>query len=285
MRNIREALLAAKNRLTNITDSASLDAQMLLGAVLDVNRAHLLAYPQQPLTPEQTATFSHWLERAAGGEPLPYILGRWPFYDREFYVSPAVLIPRPETELLLEAALAFVDGKNQTFTAVDIGTGSGALAVTLAALRPSGAVYAVDISPDALAVARRNAAKQGAAVTFFEGDLLRPLVERQISIDLLMANLPYIATADLPVLAVSRHEPLVALDGGPDGLDLVRHLLRDAPALLNPGGLALLEIGSGQGERAAALARAAFPAAAVSVLRDYGGHERIVTIDVPEIQK
>jgi release factor glutamine methyltransferase len=160
----------------------------------------------------------------------------------------------------------------------DIGTGSGALAVTLAALQPLSRVYAVDISAAALEVARRNAAAHGAEVTFFEGDLLRPLIEGGLQVELLMANLPYIASGELAELAVSRYEPRLALDGGADGLDLVRRLLADAPVVCNAGGLVLLEIGAGQGTAALALAEAAFPTGRAVVVKDYGGQERIIKI-------
>jgi release factor glutamine methyltransferase len=273
---IQSALLDARKRLLPVSESASLDAQTLLGVTLNVERAYLLAHPEQPLTVEQAAHFSAWVERCAAGEPLPYVLGRRAFYDRELLVTPDVLIPRPETELLLEAALDFVGAR--ALVAVDVGTGSGALAVTLAALRPAVTVCATDISPAALDVARQNAARHGAAVTFFQGDLLSPLLERGIQADLIMANLPYIPSGDLPALAVTRWEPRLALDGGADGLDLVRRLLAQAADGWRAGGLMLLEIGYDQGAAGAALCREVFPGADVQVLRDYSGHDRILRV-------
>lgn len=279
---IRDVLRAARRRIAPVSQSAGLDAHILLSQVLGVERAYLLVYPNHILTADQQNRFEKLVERCAAGEPLAYILGRRGFYDREFIVTPAVLIPRPETELLLEAALVFVKGKPDS-TVVDVGTGSGALAVTLAAHCPAAAVYAVDISPAALAVAKRNAAANEVAerVTFFEGDLLVPLLERGAQIDVIMANLPYVASDDLPHLAVTRYEPRLALDGGADGLDLVRRLLGQAAAALNPGGLVLLEIGADQGAAVEALARAAFPQAGVEVLPDYAGLDRIVRIANP----
>jgi release factor glutamine methyltransferase len=157
----------------------------------------------------------------------------------------------------------------------DIGTGSGALAVTFAAHCPTAQVYAVDISPQALNVARLNAERQQVNVTFFDGDLLAPLIERQIKVDILMANLPYIARAELPNLAVSAYEPRLALDGGPDGLDLVRRLVADVRQVCDPGALVLLEIGADQGPAALAMAQGIQPQQ-VTIMQDYAGLDRIV---------
>jgi release factor glutamine methyltransferase len=276
--NIRDALLWTRGRLAG-TDSGSLEAQLLLAHVLGRDRAYVLAHHEQTLTDDQRALYAALIERISTGEPLAYILGRRAFYDREFIVGPEVLIPRPETELLLETALAFAQA-HPGCVAVDVGTGSGALAVTLAAKAPDATVYATDISPHALAIARQNAAMHNTSVTFFEGDLLAPLLERRIRVDLLMANLPYIATGELPDLAVTRYEPLLALDGGADGLDLVRRLLAQAPYVCNPGACLLLEIGWDQGAAALQLAQRAFPDAAAVVLKDFAGLDRIVRIDL-----
>lgn len=276
--SIQAALQSARKRIEAASESASLDAQVLLANVLGVDRSYLFTYPEQLLKAEQAEQFDALVERCAAGEPLAYLLGRRAFYDRELVVSPAVLVPRPETELLLEKALAFAKGK-PSLTAVDVGTGSGALSVTFAAHHPQATVYATDMSPDALAIARQNAALQQVRVTFYEGDLLAPLLERDIHLDLIMANLPYIPSDEVPTLAVSRYEPLLALDGGADGLVLVRRLLEQAATLINPGGLTLLEIGAGQGSLAAKIAQEAFPQAQVHIELDYAGLDRIVVIE------
>jgi release factor glutamine methyltransferase len=262
----------AKQRLMTVSPSASLDAQLLLGEVLQVNRAYVLAHPERELTPEEITAYETLIARRERGEPVAYILGRRAFYDREFKVTPAVLIPRPETEHLLELALE-VGRTKPDLTAVDVGTGSGALAVTFAAHNPQARVLAVDISPDALKVAQENA--QGVEITFLQGDLLQPLIEHNIGVDLVMANLPYIASDEVPQLEVSRYEPVLALDGGQDGLELVRRLLNQARLVCRPGAVLLLEIGADQGAAALDLAK---DAAEAEIVKDYAGHDRILKL-------
>ena len=284
--SIRDHLNQARTRLQKASDpaepdSAALDAQMLLCALLGVERAYLFAYPERILTETEAAAFTVLTDRRAKGEPVAYILGRAAFYDREFQVSPAVLIPRPETELLVEAALQFA-ATRKTLIAVDIGTGSGAIALSFAANAPHAQVYAVDISPAALNLAARNAAEQGLGrVQFLEGDLGEPLLERGLRCDLLMANLPYIASDVVPGLAVSQYEPQLALDGGADGLRLIETLLRQVPALCQPNALILLEIGSDQGMTSMALAEGILGSGpSYTLMQDYAGLDRFVRIDL-----
>lgn len=277
MTTIRDALGAARQRIKPASSSAHLDAQALLGAVLGVGRAYLLAHPEHALSAEQEARFETYVARCAAGEPLAYILGRRAFYDREFMVTPAVLVPRPETELLLEEALRYAAAQ-PCCIAVDVGTGSGALAITLAARCPQAVVYATDISPDALAVARRNAEQHRVAVEFMHGDLLTPLIERGLKADLVMANLPYIASDELAELPARRHEPRLALDGGADGLDAIRGLLAQAAEACAPGALLLVEIGATQGSAALALVKQTLATRQVEVLKDYGGLDRVVRV-------
>jgi release factor glutamine methyltransferase len=274
MTTIRDALNSALAQFRAISESPGLDAQLLMAHMLHVERAWLLAHDDDSLTDEQQSRYAGWVQRRAAGEPIAYILGRRAFYDREILVAPGVLIPRPETELLLEAALTHAASLSRPIVA-DIGTGSGALAVTFAANCPTAQVYAVDISPQALQIARHNAEQNQASVTFFEGDLLAPLIERGIKCDILMANLPYIAHDELSQLAVSAYEPHLALDGGPDGLDLVRRLIADLRRVCDPGALALLEIGADQGAAALAIAQQIHPQAA-AIIPDYAGLDRIV---------
>jgi release factor glutamine methyltransferase len=270
---------AAIERLNSVSPSPALDADVLLAEALGVNRAYLLAHGDQTLTAEQQQRFGAWLEHAVEGEPIAYILGRRGFYDLEFKVTPDVLIPRPETELLLEQALEWAKDRD-SLSVVDVGTGSGALAVTLAKHAPQARVYATDISEDALEIARGNAVSNGASVSFLQGDLLAPLIERAIRVDLVLANLPYVASGEVPGLAVSRFEPRLALDGGGDGLDLIRRLLTQISQVCNPGALVLLEIGAGQGAAALALAQQMLQPRQGEVLNDYAGFDRIVRISL-----
>lgn len=270
---IADLLQEAVTQLTPVSDSARLDAQLLLSAALGRDRAYVLAYREVVPTPEQIAQFEAWLARRVAGEPIAYIFGRRGFYDREFRVTPDVLIPRPETEHLIEEALQFaVD--HRPLVAVDVGTGSGAIAVTFKGNCRQSTVYAVDVSPDALEVAKSNAGEL--AITFFEGDLLQPLIEREIQVDLLIANLPYIPHDEMLELAVSQYEPHLALDGGADGLRLIERLLNDAPAVCRAGACILLEVGAGQSRAVIAIGRAVFPDATWDVVYDYAGYDRVV---------
>lgn len=274
MPDIRQTLTNARTRLIPVSSSASLDAQVLLAEVLNKNRAYLLAHGEEILRDAQITQYESFIQRREAGEPIAYILGRKPFYDREFLVSPAVLIPRPETELLLEWALEIAD-RDGARVVVDVGTGSGALAVTFAALRPSCDVYALDISEAALSIAQENAKRNDVKITFLNGSLLQPLVQRGVKVDLVMANLPYIARDEVPGLEVSRYEPHLALDGGTDGLDLIRELLRQAPAGCSAGATILLEIGADQGEAMLQIGQAF---AEVELRPDYAGLDRMVRI-------
>jgi release factor glutamine methyltransferase len=280
LKNVAAALAWARAALAEVSESEPLDASLLLMHVLGVDRAALIAHPERPLTPEQSATYRDLIERRAAGVPLPYLTGRRAFYDLELIVTPDVLIPRPETEHLVEAAMAWARGRSG-LRAADVGTGSGAIAIALVKHLLDAHVWALDISAAALAVARQNAARYGMLerIEFVAGDLVAPLIYRGQQADLIAANLPYITGDELGTLAVARHEPRLALDGGPDGLDLIRRLLDQAPRVLAAGGLLLLEIGAGQGERVRALAEMAFPGARVHIAPDYAGHDRVVSVE------
>jgi release factor glutamine methyltransferase len=281
--SVVSALHAATQYLTQAgADSPRLTAEALLAHVLGLARAQLLARPEHPVRPEEQARFHSLVARAAQGEPLAYLTGRREFHGLDFMVDARVLVPRPETELLVDRALAYLQSQPETADrhVADVGTGSGCIAVTLAVKCPSARVTALDISEDALAVARLNAERHGVngRVTFSESDLLASMRYLSSAFQVLCANLPYVPSDELDTLPVVRHEPRRALDGGPDGLLWVRRLLVDAPRAMKPGGLVLLEIGAGQGGTAAALAREAFPRARVEVHPDYAGLDRIVSV-------
>jgi release factor glutamine methyltransferase len=193
-------------------------------------------------------------------------------------VSSAVLVPRPETEHLIEAALTWANSQTDALTIADIGTGSGAIAVTVAHHLPQATVYATDISREALAIARKNDAHYQTGVQFHQGALAQPLIDAGVRVHLLLANLPYIPADDVPRLKVSRHEPTLALDGGADGLHLVRELIRQVPRVCHDNALILLEIGSGQAQTVIDYAAAYLQPSATEVIYDYAGHDRIVRI-------
>jgi release factor glutamine methyltransferase len=293
--------------------SPSLDAEVLLAHILGWNRARLFARPEYGLSKEQRQRFQAALSRRRDHEPVAYIVGVREFFGLEFFIDRRVLIPRPETELLvervLEAATAsrhrlgeaatasrHVLGEAATasrhrlggtatagrITLADVGTGSGVVAVSLTVSLPEARVYATDVSSPALEVAALNCQRHGVAdrVHLLAGDLLEPVPE---PVDIIAANLPYIPAPDLATLAhdVTQYEPLLALDGGPDGLAQISRFLEQAGRWLLPGGVAVLEIGAGQGVQVTDLARRWFPAARIDLFLDYAGLDRVVRIMTP----
>jgi release factor glutamine methyltransferase len=225
--------------------SPRLDAQLLLADVLQKDRVYLYTHFDQPLGPDELARYRGLIQRRLGGEPVAYLVGKKEFRSLELAVDARVLVPRPDTEATVDAALAHLPG-DATGRVVDIGTGSGAIALALKKERPALEVFAVDRSPDAAAVARANAEKLGLAVEVLEGDLFAPVAARA-PFALIVSNPPYIPTADIAALAPEvRKEPMSALDGGPDGLAVIRRLIADAPPLLTDGGALVLEVGAGQ---------------------------------------
>jgi release factor glutamine methyltransferase len=263
--SVQAALALASERLEVAgCDTPRLDAELLLASALGVDRAWLVMEGRTSLDPDAAASFADLVARRAAREPVAYILGRRGFRHLELEVDRRVLIPRPETELLVEVGLTLAPGSR----VVDVGTGSGAVALALADERPDLSVIGVDLSEDALAVARGNAARLGLAVEFVPGDLLAGM-----SGDAVLANLPYVAVGDTGTLApeIARFEPSLALLAGDDGLDLVRRLI----GMLGDTPLVALEVGFDQATRVGALlAEAGY--GSVEVLRDLAGHERVV---------
>jgi release factor glutamine methyltransferase len=258
-----------------------LDLLVLLAHLLGQPRAWVMTHPEAVLTQEQLHAWQAGLGKLRRGVPLPYVLGCWEFFGLEMIVSPDVLIPRPETELLVETALGLISKPDMAIrNCIDVGTGSGCIAVALATHTSELIITATDISSAALAIAHANAEKHGVLerIRFLEADLLEsPTLAAQL-FDLLVANLPYIPTWTLRQLDVYDHEPSLALDGGPDGLTLIKRLLESAPAHLSPGGALLLEIEASQGQPAQALARQAFPEAKIQMLPDLAGKDRLLAI-------
>jgi len=276
MTTLREALRLGRVHLHQ-SPSPALDARLLLEHVLQRNHAYLIAHDNAPLNPDKEAIYRALLKRAAAGEPIPYLIGHAPFMGLDFKVSHHVLIPRPETEQLVEIAIAWGKDKGAIRIA-DVGTGSGCIATSLAHYLPQAEIIAVDVSPQALEIAAANVIRHAPGqVGLVRGDLLAPIAG---GLDLIAANLPYIAGHEWPTLpiGVKSYEPTLALHGGEDGLELIRELLPQAAERLRPGGLMLLEIGWQQGDPVAALARKWFPAADVMVRVDFAGHDRIVAV-------
>jgi release factor glutamine methyltransferase len=249
------------------------EAEWLLAAAWGVEEITLRLHPEREVPTEIERRYRDWLERRAAGEPAHHLTGICPFWGRDFEVSPAVLVPRPETELIVEAALDLP--LSAEARVLDVGTGSGCIAATLAAERTRWRVWAVDMSIAALAVAQRNCACLGIGVPMFLGDLASAVAPPW---DLIVANLPYVPTGDLGSVSVEvSHDPMMALDGGDDGLDLVRRLLADLPRLLRPCGGAILELGDDQADAVASVANAAGLGVARRA-RDAGGVERVLVL-------
>ena len=267
-------------------DEADADAEVLARHVLGWGRAAYLARRRDPAPPGFEVRYAPLADRRARREPVSLIIGEREFWGLPFEVSPAVLTPRPETELIVETALElFGDRRNAPLAIADVGTGSGCLAVTLAREFPRAAVTGIDISADALAVARRNAAAHGGAhrIDWVEAPLAAWLAGSAAGgrrIDLLAANLPYVPTGELVTLPpeVRRHEPRVALDGGPDGLGPLRELLRGAPPRLNPDARVLVEMGAGQADALSELVAAVGGLELLDIRPDLQGIPRTAVI-------
>jgi release factor glutamine methyltransferase len=239
-------------------DAPRLTAEILLAYVLKTSRVRLYVDLDRPLSKEELASFRALIERRMSGEPTQYLTGVKEFYNRSFKVDARVLIPRPETELLVEAALRVLP-KDAPSRALDVCTGSGCIAISLAAERPQASLLATDVSPDACALARENAEALGvgARVTVVQGDLFAP-VPADARFQLVVSNPPYIASGEIPGLSAEvRREPHLALDGGKDGLLLIRRVIEGARRCLLPGGLLAMEIGETQGNAVRELLQAA----------------------------
>lgn len=275
-------------RLAPISETPDLDASVLLAHILHKPRTWVLAHPEVTLTAEQQKQLVDSLARLERGESFPYVLGHWEFFGLEFEITPDVLIPRPETELLVEKAIAWLQESPLRRTVADVGTGSGVIAVSIAKNVPDVQIVATDVSHKALEVARRNAVKFDLIdrIDFVQCDLLphpfSPLPAGEglgvREVDLICANLPYIPTETLHELSIFGREPTLALDGGPDGLAAVRRLLKIAPEWLAPSGRMLMEIESSMGMQALALACDAFSNGRVNLHRDLTGHDRLLEI-------
>ncbi len=279
---LKEALHQASTTLASAAiEDAPLEAELLVMHLLGIDRAQLYCRLQEELPLSDVHALDQLLKRRLGHEPIAYIIGHREFFGNDFYVAPGVLIPRPESELLVEKALEFVSCRfpQRDPVIADIGTGCGAIAISLALLLPQAKIYATDVSPRALEIAATNCDRHQIRdrVHLLEGDLLDPLPE---PVDIIIANLPYVKDADLSQLSaeIRLFEPSSALAGGEDGLDKVRQLLGQAGRKLRPGSLVLVEIAAGQRQAVAAWARSLFPGARVELAQDLGGWDRVLIV-------
>jgi release factor glutamine methyltransferase len=263
--------------------SPRLDAELLLGRVLGIDRVGLLIDADRPLKKEELTRYRELHQRRRVGEPVAYLLGAREFYGRSFLVDRRVLIPRPDTEHLVEVGLARTRRVSLSARVLDLCTGSGCVAISLARERPTSSVLASDVSKDALALAAENALRLGAYnVGFVASDLFAAFRPGKDLFDLVTANPPYIAESEIPSLSVDirGYEPRLALEGGADGLTFLRRIVAEAHAFLDAEGVLAVEIGSDQGRAVEALfAEAGYRD--VAVQRDYGGHDRIVSARRP----
>lgn len=258
-------------------ESPRLDAELIVAHALAITRTQVIIDAQRPLADVELAKLRALVKRRRAREPMAYLLGQREFYGRVFKVDKRVLVPRPDTETLVDVALERTRACSMSMRLLDLCTGSGCVAITLARERPTSRVTATDVSADALAVARANAQRLGAYnVAFVEGDLYAPVAGARF--DVITANAPYIATSEIATLMpdVRDFEPRLALDGGADGLDLVRRIVADAHGVLVPGGVLALEVGAGEAPAVAALL-SEHGFASVDVRRDYGKIERVVS--------
>jgi release factor glutamine methyltransferase len=283
---IQQALRWARARLGAIgadsIDHPRLEAELLLTHVLGVKRIDLHLRAHERLSGQTAQAYAALVQRRMAHEPLADILGRRAFYDIDLIVTPDVLVPRPETEHLVEEILSYLGALGAPSRVLDVGTGSGAIAVTVAKHLPRARVWAVDISWAALQVARQNArlAEVQRRIQFVQGDLLAPFGG---CFDVVAANLPYIAAAELPELMpeVARYEPRLALDGGDEGLEVIRRFLGQVAPHLGEPGLLLIEIDPRQAQAVLTLARERLngPTTLFATIQDYAGHDRIIRIE------
>ena len=279
--NLRQALQQAEGTLSTAgIDDALLESEVLLIHTLEIDRVKLYIEIDSELTSQQYEDFFTLIKRRLKGEPSAYITGNREFYGLDFFVNQDVLIPRPETELLVEKAIAVASSRSHK-TIVDAGTGSGVVAVCLALYLPNAVIYATDISARALELASRNCQKHNVEnrITLLEGNLLEPLPE---PIDMIVGNLPYVRNIDMQLVNTAGHEPEVALKGGEDGLEYIITIVGQSVSKLLRGGSILLEVGQRQSQAASRQLKGIYPYGDVDIFRDLAGIERVVSLSLPQ---
>lgn len=268
-----------RHQIEPYSSSPYLDALVLLGHISGKTKSQLLADSSPELTQQEQSQLNESLDQIKDGIPLPYVIGSWEFYQLPFIVTPDVLIPRPETEGLVDRAIDWLENHPTRRTCLDLGTGSGCIAVALSKRIPDLMVLATDFSYPALLVAKKNTRqnKTEENISFLTADLLTGF---HIKVDLLITNLPYIPTGKLESLSVFQTEPRLALDGGADGLSQIRKVLENVPKFLNPGGLILMEIDEGNGSNSLDDAQSVFPQAEIQMEKDLAGMDRYLRIQI-----
>jgi release factor glutamine methyltransferase len=284
---LREALQSTTQTLcrAGIAD-ASVEVELLLGYVLGMSKTQIYTEPERSLTSVETEHIRHLIRCRLDHEPAAYILGHWEFYGIDFCIDCHTFIPRPETELLVEKAVELaqrISHQGEQITIADIGTGCGAIAVSLALALPQAKIYATDVSAAALQVAEINCRRHGvnSQVKLLQGNLLESLPQ---PVDMIVANLPYIKNCEFGDLSpeIRDYEPTMALAGGEDGLDRIKQVLEQMPGKLSYGACFLLEIGQGQGEMVTSLIKNYFPEGSIELIPDLGGIERVVKVVLQE---
>jgi release factor glutamine methyltransferase len=275
--NLKQALTHARGILAdNNIDDASLEGEVLLRHILGIDRTRLFSELDRDLTPSEEEILSRLVERRSRGEPSAYITGHREFYGLDFQVDHNVLIPRPESEILVEKAISLAQNRNIS-TVADIGTGCGAIAISLAVNLPGVKIYATDVSAAALEVARANCWKHRVEnrISLLQGNMLDPVLE---PVDLIIANLPYVRESELPRNGPLGFEPVLALNGGRDGISRINDLCHQLAGKVSCDGYVLIEIGQGQGETVSDLLQCTFPLAVIKTTRDFADIERVVSL-------
>ena len=261
-------------KILRSTDEPQLEAEVLLAHYLNVSRSWIAAHPEAFLSEPILASYNNSLRRRTSGEPLPYLLGYWEFFSISFAVDKRALIPRPETEIIVELSISIAENSLNT-RIVDVGTGCGTIAIALALNLPDALLFATDISQDALSLARANSLRHAVnnRIKFIQTDLLASTGK----FDIICANLPYLTTQEACTLAVGRHEPRLALDGGPSGLNVIRQMIATAGNHLKDGGSLLMEFGDSSNE-ILEMASFCFGSSNCKLIPDYTGRPRVLKV-------
>ena len=276
---IKDWITKSANQISDTSEYAFLEVQVLLASVVHQSRTWLASHPEYEIENSELDQANELLKRLSVGEPLPYLIGKQAFFGLDFIVTLDVLIPRPETEILVEECIQWLQSNPAKRTMADIGTGSGIIAVTLADHFEDLQITAIDISEKALEVAQNNASQFHVEnqISFLQNNLLE---NHSGNYHLITANLPYIPTEALQSLSVAKHEPLLALDGGADGLDKIKELLNQCGVNIKKGGMIILEIQFDQSVPVAEMAKRLFPDSNVSIVDDLAKHPRIIKIQM-----